>query len=348
MLRVGIFSNIRSIFFEPESSPPGPFPTIGAREEGRVGDGMVRTDGGGGKQGFRTAGVGLAVPFQRGRDMRELQKRFSVRRLLLILLAAVLFSFIVPAKTAAADEEIQWRRKNRIEDARAVGGLEFEQYYFKELFGRPQMVSILRGGRRTRYGIGVCEDGKRETVSALAKKYDARAAVNAGFFTFDAASRPAGMLKAAGVVYNDSREGATNRGYFALTPQGEARILAPGEVKLDELDSIVYGNDLLLKSGRITASDAPDRHPRTAVGIDEDGAVILLVVDGRNEKSAGVTLRELAAIMKSLGCRDALNLDGGGSSAMYWRGAGIVSYPSDNKKFDHAGERRVHNILYCH
>lgn len=279
--------------------------------------------------------------------MTNIFRQDFFRRLLLSLLTMVVAFFAVVPVSAAAEEEIAWRRKNRVEDARAPGGLEFEQYYFKELFGKPLMVSIIRGGNRTHYGIGVCKDGKRETISALAKQYDARAAVNAGFFTFDTASRPAGMLKAAGVVYNDSPEGATNRGYFALTPRGEARILAPGEVKLDELDSIVYGNDLLLKEGRVTASDAPERHPRTAVGIDARGAVILVVVDGRHEKSAGVTLRELAVIMKSLGCRDALNLDGGGSSAMYWKGDGIVSYPSDNKKFDHAGERRVHNILYC-
>ena len=249
--------------------------------------------------------------------------------------------------TATEETTISWGRERLVASEQKADSLKFEQYYFKELFGKPLMVSIIRGGNRTHYGIGVCKDGKRETISALAKQYDARAAVNAGFFTFDTASRPAGMLKAAGVVYNDSPEGATNRGYFALTPRGEARILAPGEVKLDELDSIVYGNDLLLKEGRVTASDAPERHPRTAVGIDARGAVILVVVDGRHEKSAGVTLRELAVIMKSLGCRDALNLDGGGSSAMYWKGDGIVSYPSDNKKFDHAGERRVHNILYC-
>ena len=74
---------------------------------------------------------------------------------------------------------------------------------------------------------------------------------------------------------------------------------------------------------------------------------MLVVVDGRNEKSAGVTLHELALIMKSLGCHDALNLDGGGSSTMYWKNRGVMNYPSDNKKFDHAGERQVHNILYC-
>lgn len=63
----------------------------------------------------------------------------------------------------------------------------------------------------------------------------------------------------------------------------------------------------------------PDRHPRSAVGIEPGGAVWWVVVDGRQPESQGVTLDELAALMAALGTRDALNLDGGGSSAMVVR-----------------------------
>lgn len=60
----------------------------------------------------------------------------------------------------------------------------------------------------------------------------------------------------------------------------------------------------------------PDRHPRSAVGVGADGAVWLVVVDGRQPLSRGVTLEELALLMRGLGSVDALNLDGGGSSAL--------------------------------
>jgi len=91
-----------------------------------------------------------------------------------------------------------------------------------------------------------------------------------------------------------------------------------------------------------------NRHPRTAVGRKADGTVVLLVVDGRAAESAGMSIPELQRTMRWLGCVDAINLDGGGSSAMYIKGEpydGVVSYPSDNKKFDHEGEREVANAI---
>ena len=77
--------------------------------------------------------------------------------------------------------------------------------------------------------------------------------------------------------------------------------------------------------------------------------MLLLVVDGRTKQSEGMTLDELAATLHWLGCRDALNLDGGGSTTLYLREyphGGIVNHPSDNGRFDHEGERGVSNILY--
>lgn len=115
---------------------------------------------------------------------------------------------------------------------------------------------------------------------------------------------------------------------------------------------IITSGPLLLLNGKNTPIPADDfsrrRHPRTAAGKMADGSVILLVVDGRAEQSAGMSLTELQQTMRWLGCVSALNLDGGGSSAMYIKGErfnGVVSYPSDNKKFDHAGERAVANTL---
>ena len=66
----------------------------------------------------------------------------------------------------------------------------------------------------------------------------------------------------------------------------------------------------------------PDRHPRSAVGTEAGGAVWLVVVDGRQPASRGVTLDELAALVLDLGARDVLNLDGGGSSALVVRPPG--------------------------
>jgi len=83
------------------------------------------------------------------------------------------------------------------------------------------------------------------------------------------------------------------------------------------------------------------RQPRTLAGVREDGTLLLVTVDGRRPGwSVGMTLPEAARLMRSLGARDALNLDGGGSSAMTVRGE-LVNRPSDR-----VGERPVSNGLF--
>ncbi len=80
----------------------------------------------------------------------------------------------------------------------------------------------------------------------------------------------------------------------------------------------VSGFGSLLSQGNFTTAPSEERHPRTAVGLDESGRYLTLaVVDGRQKGiSEGMSEHELAVLMKSLGCWDALNLDGGGSSIL--------------------------------
>src|SRR5919109_521873 len=70
------------------------------------------------------------------------------------------------------------------------------------------------------------------------------------------------------------------------------------------------------------------RHPRTAIGVDDAGRVLLVVVDGRRRTSVGMDLVQLANLMRRLGAVSALNLDGGGSSTMVVRGK-VKNRPSD-------------------
>ena len=81
-----------------------------------------------------------------------------------------------------------------------------------------------------------------------------------------------------------------------------------------------------------------ERHPRTAIGWN-DSYFYLVTVDGRQPHlSVGMTLNELARYLVSLGCREAMNLDGGGSTTM-WVGGSVVNRPSDGE------ERAVANAL---
>ncbi len=104
----------------------------------------------------------------------------------------------------------------------------------------------------------------------------------------------------------------------------------------------ISGDRPLLVNGVRTVVNNSIAHPRTAVGIDADGRKLhILVVDGRSTSSRGYTMVELADFMTALGVENAINLDGGGSSAMYTRnGTGamaIVNEPSDGS------ERKVPN-----
>lgn len=104
----------------------------------------------------------------------------------------------------------------------------------------------------------------------------------------------------------------------------------------------VGGEPMVLKGGEpwtgdgtqgtaSTSSFSTTRHPRTAAGITRNGSIILVVVDGRQVTSRGASLKELAQVMSNLGCTDAVNLDGGGSSTMIVRGL-VVNSPSDGQQ----------------
>ena len=88
------------------------------------------------------------------------------------------------------------------------------------------------------------------------------------------------------------------------------------------------------------------RHPRTAIGTDDEGNIYLVVIDGRFKGQAdGASIFETAFICHLLGMTDAINLDGGGSSALWAEETGVINHPRDNKKFDHEGERVVPNLI---
>ena len=88
------------------------------------------------------------------------------------------------------------------------------------------------------------------------------------------------------------------------------------------------------------------RHPRTLIGKDNRGYYYFVTIDGRTKNHAdGATLTESALIAVWAGMSDALNLDGGGSTTIWTAEDGVLNHPTDNKKFDHAGTRRVPNII---
>jgi exopolysaccharide biosynthesis protein len=87
-------------------------------------------------------------------------------------------------------------------------------------------------------------------------------------------------------------------------------------------DNEVYVDMTAQKLGAIGG-----RNPRSAIGYTADNNLVLVAVDGREGSSIGMTLMELGNFMKSIGCTNAINLDGGGSTVMYVKG-NVVNHPA--------------------
>ena len=103
--------------------------------------------------------------------------------------------------------------------------------------------------------------------------------------------------------------------------------------KWENVKHIISGGPYLVKNGDVYVDISAQklnsiggRNPRTAIGYTKDNDLIMLTADGREGNSIGLTLTELAYFMKSLGCVNAINLDGGGSTVMYVNGQ-IVNRP---------------------
>lgn len=190
------------------------------------------------------------------------------------------------------------------------------------------------------------DDERQRTPSSFGALVGAEAVINGDFFSYDG-YWPIGLAIGDGHAWvGDS----TSEGFVAFG-RDKAWISPPAELwstPADWMDEAVGGRPLLVEagvagSGFTDPDHCPDRHPRTAVGLSRDRQTLwLVVVDGRSDASIGMTCTELATLMDGLGAWTALNLDGGGSTAMWVSGVGVVNDPSDGS------ERTVANHLAVH
>ena len=190
-----------------------------------------------------------------------------------------------------------------------------------------------------------------ETTSDIAAANDAILAINGDYYGF----RETGIVIRNGVVYRD--EGAREGLAFYL--DGTVAAYDETTTTADELVAAGVWNTLsfgpaLLADGEILDGiedvevdtnvgnhSIQGEQPRTAVGMIDANHLVLVVVDGRSPGySRGVTMTELAQIMADLGCTVAYNLDGGGSSTLYYDGA-VVNDPLGKGQ-----ERGTSDILY--
>jgi exopolysaccharide biosynthesis protein len=145
----------------------------------------------------------------------------------------------------------------------------------------------------------------------------------------------AGSVAPAGGLLLAARPGTDEAAFVTSLASGET-LTVRWSVGFEDVRDLVGGGPVLVRNGAtvIGACSQPicGPNPRTAVGITAEGVILLVVVDGRQAGySAGLTLGQLASLMRSLGAVDATNLDGGGSSTVAVQGD-LMNRPSDGRQ----------------
>lgn len=188
-----------------------------------------------------------------------------------------------------------------------------------------------------------------EKTSTIAENANAILAINGDYYGV----QESGYVLKNGVVYRDTSAG--NKEDLVIYEDGSFEIINEAEVDIYSLLNNGAYNILsfgpgLVENGEISVdtNDEVDRamasNPRTAIGIIDELHYVFVVSDGRTSDNKGLTLYQLASFMKNnLGVKTAYNLDGGGSSSMYFNGE-IINEPVSNKS--NTSERRVSDIVY--
>ena len=185
-----------------------------------------------------------------------------------------------------------------------------------------------------------------EKTSVISKEHQAILAVNGDYY----GSREDGYVIRNGIVYRDT---AGDAQVLCIYGDGSFGIIDPAGISAEELresgvwQAFSFG-PALIEDGEIAVRTGDEvgkskaSNPRTAIGIIDDLHYVFVVSDGRTDESEGLSLTELASFMDSLGVQTAYNLDGGGSSAMVFRGQ-VINKPTTNGSIR---ERGVSDIVY--
>lgn len=186
-------------------------------------------------------------------------------------------------------------------------------------------------------------------TSTTAQSVNAVLAVNGDYY----GARDAGyVIRNGQLLRSDSQD--ANQEDLVIYQDGSFEVIREGDITAQELlnkgavQVLSFGPALIENSQvAVDSSDevgkAMASNPRTAIGIIDDKHYVLVVSNGRTDESKGLSLKELADFMKELKVTTAYNLDGGGSSTMYFNGQ-IINKPTTNGH--NIEEREVSDIVY--
>lgn len=187
-----------------------------------------------------------------------------------------------------------------------------------------------------------------EKTSVMANRVNAILAINGDYYGV----QERGYVLRNGVIYRNTP--VSQKDDLVIYEDGRFEIIYENEVTLERLLEIgayqvLSFGPTLVKNGQVSISSTEENrkanygNPRTAIGVLANGHYVFVVSDGRTDKSVGLSLDELAEFMNKLGCQTAYNLDGGGSTTMYFNGK-VVNNPTTYG--DRINERSISDIVY--
>ena len=185
-----------------------------------------------------------------------------------------------------------------------------------------------------------------QTTSSIAQAHNAILAINGDYY----GAQETGYVIRNGVVYRDT---ASNKEILCIYADGTMEVVQPGAYTAQELvdkgvwQAFSFGPGIV-ENGSVSVTESEEvgkamaSNPRTAIGMIAANHYVFVVSDGRTDASEGLSLYQLAQFMEKLGVTTAYNLDGGGSSTMYFNGS-VVNNPTTNGRIS---ERGVSDIVY--
>ena len=263
-------------------------------------------------------------------------------------------------------------------DTLSTGFIKYNYTSYYEPFASSQIVNVLEVDLASgKYDLVLDNVFPEDSLSAVAEAHEpALAAINGTYYELVENGQSSSFFKAAHEIKTSVTIPADHRlfwkheGAFYYDAANKQMGIAYGDnASYSQMPyaNIISGSPMLIFDynpvGETFAKsqekpleqldyEHPDRHqgvrhPRTAIATLDKGRVLLITVDGRHRgKSEGMSAKELTQfIQKYFNPAYALNLDGGGSTTMWIKGEGVINYPTDNKRFDHYGQRRIRNYI---
>ncbi len=239
-------------------------------------------------------------------------------------------------------------------DVQVAPGVKWRNKVYTSLYGGRQSVNVLEvdlNNPQVRVQP-IRPSGGCQRTSSLGSGAGAVGAINGGFF--DGSCTSLSMIKINNTV------SATNPGFkparstFGIDQTGGGYFIQriSSADPWNAVDDALGAGPNLVTGGSVDVTRAAEgfdssfenRNPRSALGLTNSNKLLLVTVDGRTTAGIGMTLTNLANYMIALGCTKAMNLDGGGSTALWTSENGIVNTPSDGVERSVAGALGVFNV----